>query len=528
MNKQNNVWKRVAAWTLAASMVAGSNSFTVLAESMPAAEQSELEAGEFAEGFLAETEGEDGTADEWQEDSFTDGEETAEVADGFTSGETEELADFTEEGEEEEPNDLKNTLTFAYPDDVSQMLPNSEMEVPVHLYHSWYDEEGGECSEEVNSFELRFHPDENNWSYNTDLIDVKFVSDEEGRPVVKIVSKGETGDTDIHVGAYVDGEEWATESLHVWVTDRYAVLTADDMGNPLVGETLDLNEKNIEVCTYRSEENQESTETDTVTFDVIYDNEDAWLAEQTDGEKLPRLTRIDNENTGFTIIAYKDGEEITRRHFAFDYISYDVWFENIRGEGSSWIFSNEKACELDLNMDNLEDKNLAGNVEINWYVSESDESGNGAAAEEGSFWSRTKKGISIDGTQMGDSGYDVIAQVLVRIDALDKPVEVSRCETFIEKIKEEENLEYDPGRSNLFRGEGLWINNTYWGYLKNADHPWGEGVEVTIDSLSVTDIECYDEEYDEEEDRICRIEENEGGWNLVGEFTGKVSVHIGM
>ena len=85
MNKQNNVWKRVAAWTLAASMVVGSNSFTVLAESMPDAEQSELEAGEFAEGFLAETEGEDGTADEWQEDSFTDGEEAAEVADGFTS-----------------------------------------------------------------------------------------------------------------------------------------------------------------------------------------------------------------------------------------------------------------------------------------------------------------------------------------------------------------------------------------------------------------------------------------------------------
>ncbi len=526
MNKQNNVWKRVAAWTLAASMVVGSNSFTVLAESMPDAELSELEAGEFAEGFLAETEGEDGTADEWQEDSFTDGEEAAEVADGFTSGETEELEDFTEEGEEEEPNDLKNTLTFAYPDDVPQMLPNSEMEVPVHLYHSWYEEESGECSEEVNSFELRFHPDENNWSYNTDLIDVEFVSDEEGRPVVKITSRGKTGYTDIHVGAYVDGEEWATESLHVGVTDSYAVLTADDMGNPLVGETLDLNEKNIEVCTYPSEENQESTETDTVTFDVIYDNENAWLAEQTDVEKLPRLTRIDNENTGFTIIAYKDGEEIARRHFVFDYISYDVWFENIRGEDSSWIFSNEEACELDLNMDNLEGKNLAGNVEIHWYVSESDESGNGTEAEEGGFWSRTEKGISIDGTQMGDSGYDVIAQVVVRIDALDNPVEVSRCETFIEKIEAEENLEYDPRRSNLFRREGLWINNTYWGYLKNADHPWGEGVEVTIDSLSVTDIECYDEEYDEEEDQICRIEEHEGGWNLVGEFTGEVSVHI--
>ena len=49
---------------------------------------------------------------------------------------------------------------------------------------------------------------------------------------------------------------------------------------------------------------------------------------------------------------------------------------------------------------------------------------------------------------------------------------------------------------------------------------------MTIDSLSVTDIECYDEEYDEEEDQICRIEEHEGGWNLVGEFTGEVSVHI--
>lgn len=518
MKKQNNAWKRVAAWTLAASMVVGSNSFTVLAESMPDAEQPELEIGEFAEGFLAETEGEDGTADEWQEDSFTDGEEAAEVADGFTSGETEELADFTEEGEEDDSDDLKNNLIFDYPDDMPQMLPDSEMEVAVHLYHNWYDEDENERSEEVNSFELRFRPDENDWSYNTDLIDVEFVSDEAGKPVVKITSKGETGDTDIHVSAYVDGEEWAVESLHVWVTDGYSVLTSDDMGNPLVGDTLYLKDKNLQVHTYWNQESRASQVEDPeeITYEVEYDP-DYWLIQESDDGELPSLTRINNGETGINILAYKDGEEIARKYFNFDYIDYDIWFQNLRDDGWSWAFSDEEDYELELNIENLEGKN----ADVNWYVSESDESGAGAEVEEGGFWKTSENGISIDGTQMDDCGYDVIARALVNVEGLEDPVEVSRCDASIIVQDTEENLEYDVGTSSLFRGENVWIERTYQGFVRNAEHPWGDDVEVTIDSLDVEDVDWY-----EDEEGIIVAEEDEYGWNLQGEYAGEAAVQI--
>ena len=181
--KQKKLWKQLAAWTLAASMVVGNNSVMVLAESVPEAEAVDFFAevsadADETDASLAENENglEENADDSW----------FAETEEGFVSDSTDELNEFMdgESGEPEQSEDENsNALAFHHEgddwhwdDDGYTMHMFNNEDYTLYLDNADVLQEGTEIQWQVGirnegtegevDFQELVSSDENNWYWN--------------------------------------------------------------------------------------------------------------------------------------------------------------------------------------------------------------------------------------------------------------------------------------------------------------------------------------------------------------------------
>ena len=257
--KQKKLWKQLAAWTLAASMVVGNNSVMVLAESVPEAENVETESveaesvdtavaeavsepesaeAEVAGGmdeFAGEAETVDSNTDASTDESDVNlaGDEIgteesadegwfAETEEGFVSDGTDELSEFMD-GESEEPeegeDENSNAIAFHHEgddwhwndeytmhmfnnEDYTLYLDNAD-DLPEGTEIQWQIGTRNEGTEEKVDFHELASSDENGWYWRQDSDTEITLHGETLSEIYKNAGKGYW----IEVRAFVVGEE---------------------------------------------------------------------------------------------------------------------------------------------------------------------------------------------------------------------------------------------------------------------------------------------------------------------------------
>ena len=69
--------------------------------------------------------------------------------------------------------------------------------------------------------------------------------------------------------------------------------------------------------------------------------------------------------------------EVTRCEWRFDELDYNIWFEELRGDGNTWVFTDEEYA-LELNVSNMADKLADGKYALDVTVGVYEEAENGA------------------------------------------------------------------------------------------------------------------------------------------------------
>ena len=89
-----------------------------------------------------------------------------------------------------------------------------------------------------------------------------------------------------------------------------------------------------------------------------------------------------NEGTELTIIAKnKDGSELCRRNYQFGYEDYSVWFKELReGDYSTYFYEDEEGA-LELNTDNLGNKEVSISWEVGYRTEEQEGAGDSFVSE---------------------------------------------------------------------------------------------------------------------------------------------------
>lgn len=265
-------------------------------------------------------------------------------------------------------NGEKYILQAQYPVSDNNLLRNSEQEFPFTVRHLWrYDDENqDDVVLENTDWALNFAPTEDDWKYDTELL--KDVLLNGNKMTVK--SGDVTGGTNILLKAVINTENGQEEALcNLWVNVRndYDVLYPESL-DVATGETLDLTDPEVGLCVKNVKENEETgvietTDRNDVTYEVEYD-ENQWENSAEEGQ-LPILRRMTNEGTELTIIAKnEEGRELCRRNYQFAYEDYSVWFDNLREDEYSTYFYADEEGALELNTDNLRNKE----VSISWEV----------------------------------------------------------------------------------------------------------------------------------------------------------------
>lgn len=216
--KQKKLWKQLAAWTLAASMVVGNNSVMVLAESVPEAEAVDFFAevsvdADETDASLAENENglEENADDSW----------FAETEEGFVSDSTDELNEFMD-GESGEPgqseDENSNAIAFHHEgddrhwdngytmhmfnnEDYTLYLDNANV-LPEGTEIQWQVGTRNEGTEGAVDFQELVSSDENNWYWNASGTEI-ILHGESLSDVYKNAGKGYW----IEVRAFLMGKE---------------------------------------------------------------------------------------------------------------------------------------------------------------------------------------------------------------------------------------------------------------------------------------------------------------------------------
>ena len=170
----------------------------------------------------------------------------------------------------------------------------------------------------------------------------------------------------------------------------------------------------VGLCVKNVKENEETgaietTDRNDVTYEVEYD-ENQWENSAEEGQ-LPILTRMTNEGTELTIIAKnEDGSELCRRNYQFGYEDYSVWFKELReGDYSTYFYEDEEGA-LELNTDNLENKEVSISWEVGYRTEEpneeSDSFESAGIPNDNIFWSTNDEdpySLSVDGRKLSDA-----------------------------------------------------------------------------------------------------------------------------
>lgn len=310
-------------------------------------------------------------------------------------------------------------LRYSYPGDIDTMLPDSEMCIPVELIRRYTNEYGNqEEAVSLSDYELRITEyDENgNPCYDRELVNVEMNEDENGR-FLRLTSGGREGSTDIQIRAFAkDGEgqeyELCDNWIHVNVSNSYWIMEPScleagngERYNPGVGEILDLGSFDLYVDHY--ETGMGASRDEDVRIRLRDYDTDAWeVVSGTEGD-LPLLKRTGNQGTEIVLIAEKnmaeegleDWKQVAERHYWFDWLNYDIRFDDLRGGDYTWIYENED-IDLRMNTENLEGTDYT----VEWLTGVWDENGNFTPFDPGlGFYEMSEDGtyITLHGAVLG-------------------------------------------------------------------------------------------------------------------------------
>ena len=430
-------------------------------------------------------------------------------------------------------NGEKYILQAQYPVSDNNLLRNSEQEFPFTVRHLWrYDDENqDDVVLENTDWALNFAPTEDDWKYDTELL--KDVLLNGNKMTVK--SGDVTGGTNILLKAVINTENGQEEALcNLWVNVRndYDVLYPESL-EISTGGTLDLNDPEVGLCVKNVKENEETDQTD-VTYEVEYD-ENQW--ENSAGEgMLPILRRMTNEGTELTIIAKnKDGNELCRRNYQFGYEDYFAGFKDLReGEYSTYFYADEEGT-LELNTENLENKEVSISWEVGYRTEEQDDESDSFVSEgipdNNIFWSANdedKYSLSVDGSklseaykwlreQKGEENYWFEARAHVNVNGVE--VYMAQAGINIRDCVEDYEL---PEDEVFLKDENHFINKEFGCQVKNGENPEGNWIPLEFTALYIEN-----DENDEDMSPVCEIEdEDEYGWSIIARRYGTAVITL--
>ena len=394
--RHKDVWKRLGAWTLAFSMVAGSCPSMALAEE---ADQQIVDVEEFSDqeqaGEVSQAEempsGETSVEDveDVPEDSFTaaPADESTEEPAEFTCEEVEDVdllsdnagepAEGENPAEGEEPDDggfVHYELYTEYASGDWHMFPGSEMKIFTSV-SEWYDDNEGDGGdgEVINLAETKPDVDTGNGdtgngdagngdgentieyelelynglkdgtAYDSSLIDVT-INPKDNSLLVK-AKEGAEGGTDICIQAVAGtGEErrlLATNQVWVEVRSAYDVLAPQKLldDNSELGAGKQLYLSGLQVLHYTVGAEVPQVRED-VRFRLVEPDENMWYVKKNVSEgatDFPIVYRKTADHADLYIAAEAkndagEWEEICSRDYSFDCLDYDMYFENLRGD----------------------------------------------------------------------------------------------------------------------------------------------------------------------------------------------------
>lgn len=320
--KQKKLWKQLAAWTLAASMVVGNNSVMVLAESVPEAEAVDFFAevsadADETDASLAENENglEENADDSW----------FAETEEGFVSDSTDELNEFMD-GESGEPgqseDENSNAIAFHHEgddrhwddgytmhmfnnEDYTLCLDNADV-LPEGTEIQWQVGTRNEGIDGAVDFQELVSSDENNWYWNASGTEI-ILHGESLSDVYKNAGKGYW----IEVRAFLMGKEEGSNEYTKQLAEIGAgVHVRDAVYDPqLPGDEETLMGRNIWISS-SMEYHVEDTDHpygDQVHYDVIKNVEVENVADENDGDDSP-VCEVSVHDGGWNIRSLRTGK----------------------------------------------------------------------------------------------------------------------------------------------------------------------------------------------------------------------------
>lgn len=418
----------------------------------------------------------------------------------------------------------KYTLKMVYPESGPFMLKNEQKTVSVELTHQWYhndDDQGEEISED---WKLELVPDEYGDLYDDRFFDIKI----ENHDLI-INSKDVSGGCALTTKASVKNEDGQWEEVAqcrygMEVTEGYYMFLPYRFENIQPGEVLDLN--NCGLTARWVEEGKEPVEAKNVSFEAEYDD-NQWEDLNTDEDKLPILKRLTGDGCWLGIyLKDPEGNYYYYRDYNFAYVDYSVWFDDLRDEDNWTHLYKGEEYNLHLNTDNLSGKK---NADIQWSVGyRTDENKNGNEdfsediPEDVVFWeNKGDSDITLSAEQLEKAyewlyetkGTDYWFIIKVRVMAGDS--EVAYTEAHLRTVEDTE-LNYDPPcyDRGVIPGEKIWIEDHFYCYMRDGEHPYGEDVPVPITKLKVLDTD------------VVRMIQQSNGWILVPQKEGETVVGL--
>lgn len=427
----------------------------------------------------------------------------------------------------------------------NRMLPGSEKQIEVRLYHEWNYDEYGDGSKPLTDYIVAAE------GYNSDLMTVT-VSDSEDEEKTKLVTVNagqELGGTSILLKAFIPGtdeegnpisEEVASEEIPIDICNDFEIIQPGRIGNLMVGEELDLNEFYVSV--FDSQEEGE-LKRGGIRFRFEYD-ENAWdermpeVKEPEDPENeiftYPILTRKSADETGLRVIAQErradeEGNESWEdcgidRDFWFDGLDYSMWFDEPRADDgyNIGIFEGE---DYTLSLNN---GILAGqkDVEIKWQagtkkVEEEEDEDSFQQRDDFSFWkidSENTSGIIINGTQLKEAENTLSEDeyIAVRATATVKGYEVSWIEAGLYVREERYDYENKVEDRQLLVDQSMWVDKWMNCYVENSEYPDGADLTYTVTNVEVP------------EGSSCEVypDENGNGWSIQARGVGETEVTV--
>ena len=447
----------------------------------------------------------------------------------------------------------------------SYLLQASSLDLTAKIDHKVYDESNGLQDADANVV-CEWESDSDGWADAITLL-----QDEENGNICHIAAKADLeNDKDVHilVTAYLLGEDG--EKLFNEETGNYISVTTGDILLHVRKTSFKLQPDELETyslepgaeivvspkleITYSGEEGEEITEPmeeeniryrwewDPTAVE-IKDVEETVLGQEEDGSDTYGsapfiLKKLENVQTVVKLIAEVQDSEGTYREadskeWTLEELEYNISFENLRGENSTWIYTNETQI-LCVNTEELADRD---NYTLEWKFGYWNDSVFQELDTEKEFYevkedpseaiiygSILKEALTED-----NDGIDV--SVTVKVNG----IEVGGTSTWLSLREPEYKYSYvlsQPGDNEMLLGDSIWVGK--WDascWVKDQYEPEGADVDLEIQGIEITGFERWNEEdgaWEATDDAIIRLEEDEDGkgWNLAGQEYGRAIVTV--